>query len=194
MSSRTAQLIANADIYDNHGRRKYLTGNERRRFRDQAKMLSPSEQNFCLMHYFTGLRISEALELTPGSLDLGEGVVVIRSLKRRKTGVFRAVPLPRSYLRDLKRMAASSPPENRLWSFSRKTGYRIIKALMRETRISGLHASPKGLRHGFGIACVQNNIPLPTIAKWMGHSTIKTTAIYLNAVGQEERSFARRLW
>jgi integrase len=65
---------------------------------------------------------------------------------------------------------------------------------MRQAGISGPHACPKGLRHGFGIACVQKNIPLPTIAKWMGHSTINTTAIYLNAVGDEERQFAKRIW
>jgi integrase len=192
--SETTQRITDTDIYDSHGRRKYLTANERRRFRALAEELPGRERNFCLMLYFTGLRISEALALTPGSLDLGEGVVVIRSLKRRKTGIFRAVPLPLDYLRDLQRVAGAMPPHVRLWPFSRKTGYRIIKRVMEDAGISGPHASPKGLRHGFGIACVQKNIPLPTIAKWMGHSTIKTTAIYLNAVGQEEREFARRIW
>lgn len=186
--------ISEIDIYDRHGKRKYLTADERRRFRVQAETLPASEQSFCLMHYFTGLRISEALELALQSLDPAEGVVMIRSLKRRKTGVFRAVPVPRDYLRDLQRMAAGSSPRDRLWPFSRKTGYRVIKQAMHDAQISGLHASPKGLRHGFGIACVQNNIPLPTIAKWMGHSTITTTAIYLNAVGREERMFAKRIW
>jgi len=28
----------------------------------------------------------------------------------------------------------------------------------------------------------------------MGHSSIITTAIYLNAIGKEERMFAKRLW
>lgn len=190
--SRAAQHSAETDIYDGQGRRKYLTASERRRFRAEAEKLPTLEKNFSLMLYFTGLRISEALEMTPQRLDLASGVVMIRSLKRRKDSVFRAVPLPRDYLRDLQRMA--SPSQTRLWPFSRKTGYRIIKSVMKDARISGLHASPKGLRHGFGIACVQKNIPLPTIAKWMGHSTINTTAIYLNAVGREERLFAKRIW
>jgi integrase len=192
--SAAARHIAEMDIYDPHGRRKYLTPGERRQFRDRAKTLPEPERSFCLMFYFTGLRISEALELTPERIDLADGVVIIRCLKRRRTGLFRAVPLPASYLRALKRLASPSSPRTRLWPFSRKTGYRIIKKAMREAKISGLHACPKGLRHGFGIACVQNNIPLPTIAKWMGHSTIQTTAIYLNAVGREERLFAQRIW
>lgn len=186
--------ISEIDIYDRFGRRKYLTAAERQRFRVQAGMLPAPEMNFCLMYYFTGLRISEGLELAFLSLDPAEGVVMIRSLKRRKKALFRAVPLPRDYLRDLQRMAAGSSPHDRLWPFSRKTGYRVIKRVMQDAKISGIHACPKGLRHGFGIACVQKNIPLPTISKWMGHSTINTTAIYLNAVGREERLFAKRIW
>jgi integrase/recombinase XerD len=192
--SEAKQHVAEISLYDGQGRRKYLTANERKRFRMEAEKLPPSERSFCLLHYLTGLRISEALEATVARIDLGEGVVIIRSLKRRKDNVFRAVPLPMSYLKALKLMSADAPSESRLWPFSRKTGYRIIKGVMRKAEISGLHASPKGLRHGFGIACVQQNIPLPTISKWMGHSSIKTTAIYLNAVGAEEREFARRIW
>jgi integrase len=192
--SRTKQDIAEISLYDGQGRRKYLTASERKRFREYAETFPVSERNFCLMHFFTGLRISEALEMTVARIDLGEGVVIIRSLKRRKDNVFRAVPLPMSYLKALKRMSADALPETRLWPFSRKTGYRIIKGVMRRAKISGPHASPKGLRHGFGIICAQKNIPLPTISKWMGHSSIKTTAIYLNAVGKEEREFARRIW
>lgn len=186
--------LAETEIYDAHGQRKYLTAAERARFRAHAETLPPAQRTFCLMLYFTGARISEALELTPPRLDLAEGVVRLRTLKRRKDGVFRSVPLPRGYLREVQRMAVAAPGAVRLWPFSRKTGYRIVKAAMRATRIAGAPASPKGLRHGFGIACVQKNIPLPLIAKWMGHSTIKTTAIYLNAVGHEERQFAKRIW
>ena len=32
------------------------------------------------------------------------------------------------------------------------------------------------------------------VAKWLGHADIKTTAIYSEAVGEEERNVARRLW
>lgn len=185
-----------SEIYDRHGRRKYLTADERKRFRAFADTLEVREKTFCLMFYFTGLRISEALELTALRIDDGEGVIVIRTLKRRKDGVFRAVPLPRSFLRDLRGMAAASgsSPQDRLWPFSRKTGYRIIKRAMGKAGITGAQACPKGLRHGFGVASVQKNVPLPLISKWMGHSRIQTTAIYLNVMGPDERAFAKRIW
>jgi integrase/recombinase XerD len=53
---------------------------------------------------------------------------------------------------------------------------------------------PKGLRHGFVVACIGQNIPLTTVQKWLGHSRLETTAIYLSVAGEEEREFAKRLW
>jgi integrase len=32
------------------------------------------------------------------------------------------------------------------------------------------------------------------LRKWMGHSSIETTAIYANAVGKEEMEIAGRMW
>jgi integrase/recombinase XerD len=32
------------------------------------------------------------------------------------------------------------------------------------------------------------------VSKWLGHSSIKTTAIYTEVVGAEERAFAENLW
>lgn len=53
---------------------------------------------------------------------------------------------------------------------------------------------PKGLRHGFGVANAEENVPMATTQKWLGHARLETTAIYQQAVGREEHAFARRLW
>jgi integrase/recombinase XerD len=60
--------------------------------------------------------------------------------------------------------------------------------------IQGYHASPKGLRHGFGVAAVQASIPLNLVQRWLGHAQLTTTAIYAEAVGKEERDIAARMW
>jgi site-specific recombinase XerD len=65
---------------------------------------------------------------------------------------------------------------------------------MKKANITGGMACPKGLRHGFGVACVAVKIPLTTIQKWLGHARLETTAIYLDVQGEEERGLARRLW
>jgi integrase/recombinase XerD len=55
-------------------------------------------------------------------------------------------------------------------------------------------SKPKGLRHGFGVAAVQSDVPLNMVQKWLGHADISTTTIYTNAVGEQERSLAERMW
>jgi integrase/recombinase XerD len=60
--------------------------------------------------------------------------------------------------------------------------------------LDGPHDSPKGLRHGFGVAAVSAGIPLNLVQKWLGHAQLTTTAIYADAVGEEEQSIAARMW
>ena len=55
------------------------------------------------------------------------------------------------------------------------------------------HACPKGLRHGFGVQAVSRGIALNMVQKWLGHAQLTTTAVYANAVG-EEQSIAARMW
>lgn len=60
--------------------------------------------------------------------------------------------------------------------------------------ITGLHASPKGLRHGFGVHAVRAAVPLNLLQRWLGHADIATTAIYADAMGAEEREIAAQMW
>jgi site-specific recombinase XerD len=82
----------------------------------------------------------------------------------------------------------------KLWPWSRMTGWRVVHAVMQEAGLDGAHASPKGLRHGFGVAAVTAGIPLNMVQKWLGHAQLTTTAIYANAVGAEEKDIAQRMW
>jgi integrase len=144
--------------------------------------------------YYTGCRISEALNLTAQSIDLSQKCLVFETLKRRRRGIFRSVPIPDSFAALFGEILAGKAPAARVWPYSRPTAYRMVKAHMTVAGIIGNMASPKGLRHGFAIACIGKNIPLPTIQKWLGHARLETTAIYLDVSGEEERKLARRLW
>jgi integrase/recombinase XerD len=53
---------------------------------------------------------------------------------------------------------------------------------------------PKGLRHAFGVSAFQSAVPPHLVQRWLGHASLRTTAIYGNVVGPEERSFAERMW
>jgi site-specific recombinase XerD len=79
---------------------------------------------------------------------------------------------------------------------SRPTAYRLIKRVMSRAGIEGKQATGKGLRHGYGVAMVTAARPLPihVLAKAMGHSSTKTTEIYLQVIGQEERELFAGAW
>lgn len=183
-------------IRDGNGRRKYLTGAERDAFIAHASALGGDAGTFCLTVAATGCRLSEALELTVGQLDFGERVIVFRCLKKRRADVYRSVPVPAELLAEIRRVHGLErlALSDRLWPWSRGTGWARIKQVMHCAGIVGSHASPKGLRHAFGVAATQRNIPLNVVQKWLGHANIEMTAIYADAVGEEERAFATRLW
>lgn len=189
------------ELYDRDGHRKYLTGEERNRFEAVARTMPRETRTFCLMLLHSGCRISEVLNMKVGHIDFSGGGVIVESLKKRKKGIFRKIPLPPLFLdelnlvHDLKtKMLKSATAKQCIWNWSRTTGFRRVDQVMKQAGINGVQACPKGLRHGFAIACLEHNIPLPMVQKWLGHSALTTTAIYVNAVGEEEINLAKRLW
>jgi site-specific recombinase XerD len=82
-----------------------------------------------------------------------------------------------------------------LWPWSRMTGFRRVQEVIAAAGTpDGHHACPKGLRHGFGVQAVSKGIALNMVQKWLGHAQLTTTAIYANAVGEEEQSIAAWMW
>lgn len=185
------------ELYTQDGNRKYLTPSEREAFREACFSTAREQRTFALMLFHTGCRISEALNLKHSSIDISAGHVIFETLKRRKKGVIRPVPLPEEFIRsidDIYDLRSTKKPNTLIWTFSRTTGWRVIQEIMLNAGLSGVHACPKGLRHGFAIACIEKNIPINMISKWMGHADMETTAIYANASGNEERGLISRLW
>ena len=184
------------------GARKYLTAGERDAFLRAAEEADRQVRTLCMTLAHAGCRLSEALALTADRVDLAAGVLVIESLKKRRTGIYRAVPVPPALLDALdlahglreRRSRRGKGRDERLWPWSRMTGWRAVHAVMRAAGLDGPHASPKGLRHGFGVAAVSAGIPLNLVQKWLGHAQLTTTAIYADAVGAEEKDIARRMW
>jgi len=179
-----------------NGQRKYLTRSEADRFLTTAKKRDLSVYVFCWFIAASGCRISEALMVTTKCVDFEAGAVILESLKKRRKFVYRAIPLPASLLDRLAELIATSEfgDDDRLWPWSRMTGYRRVTEVMREADIAGSWATPKGLRHGFGVRAVQSGAPLHLVQRWLGHADMKTTAIYAAAVGPEEREMASRTW
>jgi integrase/recombinase XerD len=175
------------------GQRKYVLPTERKTLTEVCQSLPTPERLFILTLLHTGCRLSEALELTDGSLDARAGYVLFRTLKQRDTTRHRAVPIPDDLMEGLVAYSASNDGL-RIWRVGRTQAWTWVKQAMQQAGITGTAATPKGLRHGFGVACVEVGIPLTLIQKWMGHADLRTTAIYLNVSGAEERRQAMKLW
>ena len=185
-------------LFDQTGNRKYLTAAERRAFMEAARQAGPLVETFCLTLAYTGARISEVLALTPSRIDRSAGVIVFETLKRRKRGVYRAVPVPTPLLERLEAVHALShaaDKDERIWRWGRTTAWQNVKLLMQEVGVPASCSMPKALRHAFGVeGTTEANVPLNMMQKWLGHARIETTAIYANAVGKEERTIAGRMW
>jgi integrase len=184
-------------LFDQNGNRKYLTSDERRAFIEAAKRAAPDTATFCLTLAYTGARISEVLALVPERVDASAQTVIFETLKRRRRGVYRAVPVPGELLTLLENVhvLGESNPRDRIWGWGRTTAWQRVKDVMAAAGIVKGLAMPKALRHAFGVhGIAESEIPLNMVRKWLGHARIETTAIYANAVGREERAIAARMW
>jgi len=176
-------------LYTADGARKYVTARERDTFLREAELADRQVRTLCV-----------TLALTADHVDLAADVLVFATLKKRQDGVYRAVPVPAALLDALDLVHGIRELQGRrgrgllLWPWSRMTGWRAVHAVTQAAGLDGPQASPKGLRHGFGVAAVSAGIPLNLVQKWLGHAQLTTTAIYADAVGAEEKDIARRMW
>lgn len=185
------EAAASWQVYDFTGRRKYLNGLERQRFFRVATAQEAQTQALAYLLAFTGCRISEALALGRDHLDFLECRIVFRTLKRRRL-IYRAVPVPEIVVTLLLNLPRRD--DGRFFGMHRATAWRRIKRIMDRAEIAGPMATCRGLRHGFGIHALDSNVPPNLVQRWLGHASPNTTAIYLDAVGGEERAFATRMW
>ena len=90
---------------------------------------------FCTVLHDTGGRVSEVLALTPKQIDFNAQAIVFETLKKRRKGIYRAVPVPSDTLmvhgldealKSIKRGIQNKP----LWLWSRMTAWRKVLAVM----------------------------------------------------------------
>lgn len=187
------------DLYDDQGNRKYLTLEEREAFLQAIpKAVDRDKRTFALLLYYTGCRISEALAVTHGRIDYAQKGVVFQTLKRRKK-IFRFVPLPDHFMTRLDDVHHVIDVQKRnsgkeIWEFGRTTAWRAITDVMAKAEVSGIQATPKGLRHSFVIHHQELGTPDHMIQRWLGWASRDMMEVYGRAIGKEERNLASKLW
>ena len=149
-----------------------------------------------LIEWRAGLRISEALALEVRDLSLG-GELPSLHVREGKGSKPRIVPVHPEL-----RMALTSALEfgdvgggDRLIRASHATADRWIKVVA--ARAMELGVIPAGrrisnhtLRHSYARHLLVNNIAINYLSRWLGHSSVQTTLIYLELVPDPTGSLA----
>lgn len=133
-----------------------------------------------------GLRISEVPALEIGDIDLERSRLHVRCSKRQKD---RSIPIGKGVLSRLKTHLDYWNPTKFVFECLTSSGNPIsiasINHVLKESvKIAGItkRVSAHTLRHSYATLLVENQVPLPVVQEFMGHSDIKTTMIYLKLV------------
>ena len=203
------EIVQEMRLFSPAGERLYLSSEERGKFLDASMNEKREHRVFCSILHYTGCRPSEALELTPKNILLSDQAIVFRTLKKRKVDSrgktklpqYRTVPVPSKVIDEIDlvfglRQLLKDGNNELFFNISRTTAWRVIKTVMVNAGIEGKQATGKGLRHAFGIAMLTGERPAPLhiVRDLMGHTSSKTTEIYMQAIGDEKRTMVMQAW
>ena len=153
----------------------------RRRGDDWAK-----QRDFALlmMLYGSGLRISEALDLTRRDVPLGDWLRITG-----KGGKIREVPLLPAIAEAVAAYVGACPfdggPDAPLFvsargnAFGARAAQRLVESLRLELSLPA-HVTPHALRHAFATHLLGNGADLRAIQELLGHASLSTTQRYTN--------------
>ena len=150
--------------------------------------------------FATGMRISEALAIDVGDLDIDAGLLTIRHGKFDKTRVLpikaSTVAALKKYISDPRRpigKAATDPLfiSARKRRLSLSTAGATFKTLCIFASIEKPLPHPHDMRHSFCVLCVMKwyrenrdvNTLLPALSTYLGHVSVENTRTYLQANG-----------
>jgi len=151
--------------------------------------------------YSCGLRLNEALSLEVGDIDRNRMMLHVH---RGKGARDRYVPLPARTLLAFERYWRMHRHEKLLFPAPGRGGKvgagtaslampdaTVSGAMRRAVKLSGIqkkHVSIHTLRHCYATHLLEAGVPLPTIQRYLGHTSIVTTLVYvhLTAAGQKD--------
>ena len=169
---------------------------------DRTTWLGRRDHALLLLAVQTGLRVSELIGLTRGSVDLGKGAHVHCRGKGRKE---RATPLRepsiavlRAWLKECDGDSGSPLfPSRKGGALSRDAVERLVakyaaSAACRCPSLRNKTVSPHVLRHTSAMRLLEAGVDRSVIALWLGHESIETTEMYLHAdLSIKQRALAR---
>jgi len=125
--------------------------------------------------YGCGLRLSEMRYLKRKNIYEQKHFFILEDTKGQK---HRIIPIPESIRQFLYEFVRHTEQDNYVFGeLSSRTFSKIVSNAFERI---GKHASPHMLRHSFATDQLTSGQSLSKIQSWLGHSSIKTTEIYLH--------------
>ena len=133
--------------------------------------------------YATGLRRQEVLNLKLGDIDSARGIIRVVQGKGKKT---REVPVSQALIDQLRKYYLKCRPKTWLFEshiagtqYSETSIGNVVKSAAVKAGIKK-NVSPHILRHSFATHMLDKGINLKRLQMILGHSSLKTTSIYLH--------------
>lgn len=148
-----------------------------------------------LEQWRAGFRVSEALDLEVGDLSFNTPNPTIR-VRSGKGDKSRLVPVhPELHGALSSALAYGNISQGRIVEAHPATAWRWVQAAVRRAEELGAFAPGKRvgthtLRHSYARHLLMNGIPINYLSRWLGHSSIQTTLIYLELVPDPTGSLA----
>jgi len=141
-----------------------------------------------------GLRVSEVTTLKLEYIDFKNSKLTLPSLKKRSVKpIFRSIPLTQRLIKALSDYIMTlEDPTPAAWCFptNSKSGHTSRIVIWRMIKkYSATESSPHMLRHTFASALASTGNDVYTIKELLGHSSAKTTEIYIHA-GDDKKKLA----
>lgn len=131
--------------------------------------------------YSAGLRIGEALQLTPGAIDSKRMLIRIEQAKGNKD---RYTLLSESFLTLLRMYYKKYKPKTYLFegqnggAYTSSSAQKVLKRALRDAGITRTGVTLHTLRHSFATHLLESGTDLRYIQELLGHNSPKTTMIY----------------
>ena len=155
---------------------------------------SPKAKLLMLQQWRAGLRVSEALDLEVRDLSLDTATPTLECVQARaaRPGLCRCI---RSCTALTNALAYGDISQGRLIEVHTTTAWRWVKTAVKRAEelgaiSSGKRISTHTLRHSYARHLLMNGIPINYLSRWLGHSSIQTTLIYLELVPDPTGSLA----
>ena len=135
-----------------------------------------------MLLYSSGLRLQECLNLRPVHIEAARMKVRVEDGKGKKD---RYTVLSQRTLETLRKYFRVFKPKTWLFEghggdrYAARTLGHIVKHAALRARI-GKNVTPHTLRHSFATHLMESGVALPVIQQLLGHTSIKTTMIYLH--------------